>query len=129
MKALAFIVAVSLASLTAKAQDLKLNLEKTTDKHGLKLKQRAFELPSIEPQHDLGLKSKRSQLRGGVDSALTNRRIYLRTPGSMPRAIPYTGNIARIPNALPYFTIPDVAAIPNPLLRRKKDLLNSPSAD
>lgn len=120
MKALLFILAISSFSISVRAQEFKLNLEKTTDKYGLNLKKENPAIPSFK-SNDLSLKTKRFQLGERPDSIVINRRGYPRLHANMWHVIPDTRNIAGIPNALPYFIIPEIAAIPNPLLRNKND--------
>jgi hypothetical protein len=48
---------------------------------------------------------------------------------NMPCIIPDLKNVAPIPNALPYFRIPGLAAIPNPLIKKTEHLLRSSQND
>ncbi|HVG16761.1 MAG TPA: hypothetical protein VM935_17445 [Chitinophagaceae bacterium] len=124
MKALAFILSIALSTSIVSAQKLELKLEKTTDKYGLKKKASPNALIMNSPNH-LNFKARSYSLNQRLDSSLSNRRTSPRTHAEKWYVIPDTNKVARIPNALPYFTVPEVAAIPNPLLRHKKDIFNS----
>ena len=125
MKALSFILVIALSSHTAKAQEYKLDLKKTTDKYGLNLKKETLGMPFIGPQSNLSSKKRTTQKNGWLGSAPTNHLVYPHALGRMPCVIPDTKNIARIPNALPFYASPEVAAISNPLFKNKKDIFNS----
>lgn len=127
MKPLALLLIISSLSSALRAQEFKLQLEKTTNKYGLKLKKDNPAIPFLKSPNDLSLKTRGIQSNQRLDSITINRLVYPRTRGNMSLVIPDTRNIARMPNALPYFSIPEVAAIPNPLLRNEKRMHHSPS--
>jgi hypothetical protein len=125
MKFLAFIVAMFCFTLMGGAQDIKIELNKTTDKYGLSLK-KEVPFPFIKSPNKMSLDRKKLGFDERPDSIIVPRPLYPWALSNMPSVIPDTGNIARIPNALPYLEIPEVAAIPNPLLRKKSTLNPSP---
>ena len=129
MKALAFILVISFSSLTVKAQEYKLEFKKTTGKHGLKLKKESLAIPSFKSQNDLRQKTKSVLSHQQMDSIFMNHRVHSQIPPNTWYVIPDTRNIAPIPNVLSRLVIPEVAAIPNPLLRNRKDILNSSPFD
>lgn len=124
MRALTFIFAISSFALNVKAQNFKINLEKTTDKHGLNLKREHPAIRSFRLGSDFNVKPKSFRPSEKPDPLKLNRGLVRRLDLNTWNVNPKTTNIARIPNALPDFVVPEIAAIPNPLLRNRKDFFN-----
>jgi hypothetical protein len=125
MKAFAFILAIALPSSIITAQQFEFKLEKTTDKYGLNLKKGSPRAMALNAPGHLNLHPRNFSLNKRFAPLLPNRPYSQQDHANKWYVVPDTHKIARIPNALPYYTIPDIAAIPNPLLKHKRDIINS----
>jgi hypothetical protein len=123
MKALVVLLVISSCTLSVTAQEFKPG--KTTDKYGLSVKDKSLAISSLQSPTGINAKVKKPQI--GVSSKSMSKKQYVlpQTINNMPCIVPNTKNIAPIPNALSLFAVPDIAAIPNPALRVKKDVFNS----